>query len=165
MSPRVMVAGVGNIFFADDGFGVEVAKQLAQQTWPDWVSVADFGIRGVHLAYQLAEGYDTLILVDAVSRREAPGTVMVLEPDFGRDDLEREDNGYFVDAHGMDPEVVLGMVKNLGGKLRNVVIVGCEPAEVVERIGLSDVVAQAVPAAVGAVREIVDRMQCNGQSS
>ncbi len=71
---RVLVAGVGNIFLGDDGFGVEVARQLAGETGPAGVAVADFGIRGVHLAYQLLEGYDALILIDATARgaRRAP---------------------------------------------------------------------------------------------
>jgi len=156
MSRRVLVAGVGNIFLGDDGFGVEVVRRLNMETWPDGVQVMDFGIRGVHLAYQLLEGYDTLILVDAASRGEQPGTVFLLEPDFTREEnLERMENGFLLDAHGMDPELVLGMLKDLGGKVGRVAIVGCEPAEVVERIGLSEPVTRSVDEAIRLVRELI----------
>ena len=79
--PRVLVAGIGNIFLGDDGFGVEVADRLAGRTLPDGVQVADFGIRGVHLAYELLDGYDALVLVDAVPMGEPPGTVAIIEPE------------------------------------------------------------------------------------
>lgn len=156
MNRRVLVAGVGNIFLGDDGFGVEVARRLSTETWPDGVQVMDFGIRGVHLAYQLLEGYDTLVLIDAASRGEQPGTVFLLEPDFAREEnLERMENGFLLDAHGMDPELVLGMLKDLGGKVDRVLIVGCEPAEVVERIGLSEPVECAVDDAVRLVQDLI----------
>jgi hydrogenase maturation protease len=79
--PRVLVAGVGNVFLGEDGFGLEVARRLATEPLPAWVRVGDFGIRGVHLAYELLEGYEAAILVDAAPRGEAPGTVYVIEPD------------------------------------------------------------------------------------
>ncbi len=162
MSRKILVAGVGNVFLGDDGFGVEVARQLSLESFPEHVTVADFGIRGVHLAYQLLEGYDTLVLVDASRRGEAPGTVFVLEPDFskpaesdaGSDDGAVEE-GFLVDAHSLDPELVLGMVENLGGKIDRVVIVACEPQTIEEKMGLSDCVAAAVPIAAQAVREII----------
>ena len=59
MTGRMMIAGVGNIFLGDDGFGVEVARRLADACLPDWVRVADYGISGMHLAYDLAEGFET----------------------------------------------------------------------------------------------------------
>ena len=155
MSRKILVAGVGNIFLGDDGFGVEVAKQLVGETLPDGVTVSDFGIRGVHLAYQLLEGYDTLILIDAAKRGESPGTVFVLEPDFADEDLEREDNGFLLDAHSMDPELVLGMLDSLGGKVGRVVVVGCEPETIEEQMGLSEAVARAVPDAARLVMELV----------
>ena len=155
---KILVAGVGNVFLGDDGFGVEVAKELVRETFPEGVSVADFGIRGVHLAYQLLEGYDTLILVDAARRGEPPGTVFVLEPDFSEEEtIEREDNGFLLDAHSMDPELVLGMLDSLGGKVGRVLIVGCEPQSIEERMGLSDVVAAAIPNAVAMVAELVQQ--------
>jgi hydrogenase maturation protease len=158
MSPRIFVAGVGNVFLADDGFGVEVAKHLAGHPMPEGVTVADFGIRGVHLAYQLLEGYDVLILVDAARRGEPPGTVFVLEPDFSEEDRnERGENGFILDAHSMDPELVLGMLESLGGKVGRVLIVGCEPEAIEERMGLSESVARAVPDAARFVLELVER--------
>jgi hydrogenase maturation protease len=161
MNPRVLVAGVGNVFLGDDGFGVEVARRLAGEPFPDGVQVADFGIRGVHLAYELLEGYDLLVLVDAAPRGEPPGTVFVLEPDFGESgNATRRESGFLLDAHSLDPEVVLGILADLGGRVGRVVIVGCEPAELVERMGLSEPVARAVDEAANAVRELIARA-CN----
>lgn len=157
MRRKILVAGVGNVFLGDDGFGVEVARLLADETFPENVTVADFGIRGVHLAYELLEGYDMLVLVDAARRGEPPGTVFVLEPDFTKEeDIERGEDGFLLDAHSLDPEVVLGILENLGGKLDRVVIVGCEPESIDERMGLTDCMAAAVPLAAQAVREIID---------
>ena len=157
---RILVAGVGNIFLGDDGFGCEVARRLESESWPDGVHVADYGIRGVHLAYQLLEGYDTLILIDAARRGETPGTLFVIEPDFGDpENLERTESGFMLDAHSMDPEMVLGILADLGGKVERVVIVGCEPADVDERMGLSSPVAGAVDAGAGAVRVLIARVR------
>jgi hydrogenase maturation protease len=158
MIRRILVAGVGNIFLGDDGFGVEVARRLADEKFPDGVDVADFGIRGVHLAYQLLEGYDTLILVDAAHRGETPGTVFVLEPDFTSEEtIERTEDGFVLDTHDMDPELVLAMLKDLGGKVDRVLIVGCEPADVSEGIGLSEAVKRAVDDGVSVVRDLVQK--------
>jgi hydrogenase maturation protease len=156
MKRRILVAGVGNIFLGDDGFGVEVARRLGAQGFPEGVDVADFGIRGVHLAYQLLEGYDTLILIDAAARGEAPGTIFVLEPDFEQPEtLQRTQSGFLLDAHGMDPEMVLGILKDLGGQVGRVVIVGCEPADISERMGLSEAVEHAIGEACGVVRRLI----------
>jgi hydrogenase maturation protease len=146
----VMVAGIGNIFLADDGFGVEVARRLRAESMPAGVHVEDFGIRGMHLAFQLLDGYDTLIMIDADSRGEAPGTMFVIEPELGRD----SDN-LVTDAHGMNPEAVLSMLATLGGNVGRVLVVGCEPAELRERIGLSDVVSLAIDSAVSVVRSLI----------
>lgn len=120
----VLIAGIGNVFLADDGFGVEIAKRLAQRELPTGVKVADFGIRGMDLAYELQEDYDAAILVDAVPRGEAPGTLFVIEPD-----LERADSPDSVlDAHAMDPVRVLALAQTLGTLPARVLVVGCEPA-------------------------------------
>ena len=79
MTDRVLVAGVGNIFLGDDGFGVEVARRLAFTEVPDGVRVADYGTSGMHLAYDIAGGYETTILIDAAPRGGPPGTLTVLE--------------------------------------------------------------------------------------
>jgi hydrogenase maturation protease len=156
MSRRILVAGVGNVFLGDDGFGVEVVRRLAGEPFPDGVQVADFGIRGVHLAYELLGGYDVLVLIDAAPRGTEPGTVFVLEPDFTHEEsLPRGESGFLLDAHSLDPEMVLAIVKDLGGRVGRVLIVGCEPADVSEGMGLSAPVGRAVDEAVRVVRALV----------
>jgi hydrogenase maturation protease len=150
---RVMVAGVGNIFLADDGFGVEVVRRLNAEMLPAGVEVEDYGIRGMHLAFQLLEGYDTLILIDAVQRGDQPGTIFVIEPNFDKQPVNPA-----TDAHSMNPEAVLGTLAALGGRVGRVVVVGCEPEELVERIGLSVVVSRAVDEAVSVVRKLIDEV-------
>jgi hydrogenase maturation protease len=151
----VLIAGLGNIFNGDDGFGVEVATALLRKTWPDGVEVADFGIRGVHLAYQLLDGYELVVIVDAVSRGGEPGSIYVLE--HRADDLRavnRTDEP-MIDAHDLGPDGVLALVPALGGTLGRVVIVGCEPETIAPGVGLSASVAGSVETAVGLVGEIV----------
>ncbi len=150
---RVMVAGVGNIFLADDGFGVEVARRLSADVLPAGVEVEDYGIRGMHLAFQLLEGYDTLILIDAVQRGDRPGTIFVIEPDFDSELVNPA-----TDAHSMNPEAVLSTLAALGGRVRRMLVVGCEPAELLERIGLSEVVNRAVDEAASVVRKLIDEV-------
>jgi hydrogenase maturation protease len=145
MSGGVLVAGIGNIFLSDDGFGVEVAGRLAGLEVPPGVRVADFGIRGVHLAYELLEGYDALVLIDAVPMGAPPGTLAVIEPQMGP---PAEDDEQVVDAHSMNPEAVLATLSRLGGSIGLVRVVGCQPASLDEGIGLSPPVAAAVPDAV-----------------
>jgi hydrogenase maturation protease len=138
---RTLVAGVGNVFLGDDGFGVEVARRLADVALPEGVEVADFGIRGGHLAYQLLEGYDTLVLVDAVGRDAPPGTIFVIEPD-------PHELGHGLDAHGFDPSSVLELARTLGSALPRVLLVGCVPAVMDEGPELSPAVERAVEEAV-----------------
>jgi hydrogenase maturation protease len=160
MTRRVLVAGIGNIFLGDDGFGVEVARRLAGEALPAGVEVADFGIRGVHLAYELLDGCELTILVDAAPRGEAPGTVYVIEPDLepaaDAAALARDlTGGALIDAHGMEPESVLALLRALGGEVGRVLVVGCEPADTGERMGLTEPVALAVDEAVRVIRELV----------
>ncbi len=149
----MLIAGVGNIFLGDDGFGVEVAGRLATAELPDWVRVADYGISGMHLAYDLAEGYDTTILIDAAPRGDVPGTVYVIEPEIGKAPTNR--GNPLLDAHGMQPDVVFGMLDLLGADAGRVLVVGCEPASVDEGIGLSPPVTAAVDEAVRIVLDLV----------
>jgi len=149
-TPRVLVAGIGNIFLGDDGFGVEVVKHIDTSGLPDTVSVADFGIRGVHLSYELLDGYDALVLIDAMPLGEPPGTVVVFEPDVDAVDPSS------VEAHSMSPAVVLGLLAGLGGQVPRVVVVGCQPLSIDEGIGLSDAVASAVAPAAETVRHVLD---------
>ncbi|HXF56494.1 MAG TPA: hydrogenase maturation protease [Actinomycetota bacterium] len=162
MRPRVLVAGVGNVFLGDDGFGVEVARRLASEPLPEGVRVEDFGIRGIHLAYELLEGYDAAILVDATPRGGPPGSLYVIEPDLeelaARASLVGAGESPLVDAHGMEPASVFAVLQALGGRPGRVVVVGCEPADVGERMGLSEPVARAVEKAVRAVKELVEAL-------
>jgi hydrogenase maturation protease len=152
----VLVAGVGNIFLGDDGFGVEVVNRLVAESLPDGVKVADFGIRGVHLAYELLDGYDALILIDAVPRGDAPGTLYVIEPDLAAITPSGVGGGPVMDAHGMDPEAVLGLLLTLGGSVDHVRVLGCEPAVIEEQMGLSAPVAGAVDEAVRLARRLAE---------
>jgi hydrogenase maturation protease len=149
MAERTLVAGIGNIFLGDDGFGCEVVRRLSEQGLPPAARVVDYGIRGMHLAYDLLDGWDRLVLVDALPDRGAPGRLQVLE--VGPDDVAHGE----LDAHGMDPAAVLSALGALGGRLPPTTLVGAQVADVRERIGLSPVVAAAVPAAVETVRALV----------
>jgi hydrogenase maturation protease len=119
-TPRVLVAGIGNVFLGDDGFGVALAGRLAQQELPRGVDVVDFGIRGMDLAYAMQDGYDALLLLDATPRGEPPGTLYVIEPEL--DEAETA-----LDTHGMDPVKVLSLARALGGSPPRTLVVGCEP--------------------------------------
>jgi hydrogenase maturation protease len=154
----ILVAGIGNIFHSDDGFGSEVARLLlAGPPVPEGVRIVDYGIRGVHLAYDLLDGCDAAILVDATSQGGDPGTIYVIEPDV--DAIETE-NGLaeagIVDAHGMDPASVLALLRSLGGSVDRLLVVGCEPADVEDGMGLSDPVAGALEEACRVVRDLID---------
>jgi hydrogenase maturation protease len=149
MTKGVLVAGIGNIFLSDDGFGCEVARRLAMQPLPESVTVTDYGIRGMHLAYELLDGYDGLVIVDALPRNGDPGDVVVLE--VSDDDLGTGD----FDAHGMEPTAVLASLGSLGGTLPPTYVVGCEPADLGEGIGLSPEVEAAVDTAMTTVLELV----------
>jgi hydrogenase maturation protease len=153
--PRILVAGIGNIFATDDGFGCAVVRQLAGVPLPDGVRVVDYGIRGMHLAYDLLEPWDALILVDAVPDRGAPGTIEVLQ--IGP---EHVSGGSGVDAHGMDPATVLATLAALGGTLPpRTLLVGCQVTETGEHMGLTRPVEGAVAEAARAVRNCVAGLQ------
>ena len=148
---RILVAGVGNVFRTDDGFGPEVTRRLAAVPFPDGVRVVDYGIRGLHLAYDLLDPWDALVLVDALPDSGDPGRVSVL----GIGD-EHVGSGAGVDAHGMDPATVLANLAALGGRLPpSTLLVGCRVAETGEGMGLTPVVAAAVDEAVRAVQRLV----------
>lgn len=147
-SPRVLIAGVGNIFLGDDGFGSEVARRLAAEPWPDGIRVTDYGIGGIHLAYDLLDPHDLLILIDTTSRGGEPGSVYVIEVD-----PTAADRG--LDAHSMDPAAVFASVETLGGTVPRTLLVGCEPLHVDEAMGLSPAVARAVDLATDEVHDLV----------
>ncbi|MFF8277445.1 hydrogenase maturation protease [Streptomyces lateritius] len=158
-SGRTLVAGVGNIFLGDDGFGVETVRALAGHPLPEHVEVVDIGVRGVHLAYQLLDGYDTLVLVDATARGGDPGTVYLIEAGTPGG-IEPE--GAVLDGHHMSPDAVLALLDTLCAGTgatppRRTLVVGCEPASVEEGVGLSPEVAAAVPEAVRCVVDLVSQ--------
>jgi hydrogenase maturation protease len=155
---RLLVAGVGNIFCGDDGFGVEVVRRLSREELPEFVRVADFGIRGLHLAYDILDGrYDVTILVDALPRGQLPGTLYVFEPD-----LQTNNTPQPADAHAMDLASVFAMLRNLGGTPGRVLIVGCEPASIDDGIALTGDVERAAGEAVQLIRELIDRENQRG---
>jgi hydrogenase maturation protease len=123
VSRRVLIAGIGNVFLGDDGFGVEVVKRLAGRELPEGVEVADFGIRGMDLAYALQEEYELVVFVDATPRGGEPGTVYLIEP-------EIEDGEVSLDTHGMDPVKVIQLSRVLGASPTRTLVVGCEPQTV-----------------------------------
>jgi hydrogenase maturation protease len=152
---RTLVAGVGNIFQRDDAFGVEVARLLARRPQPDGVEIADFGIRGVHLVYELLNGCDLFVLVDAARRGHEPGTVTVLEVDPG----DAATGAALMDAHDLTPDAIFAMLTSMGGHPRRSLVVACEPADLDAGMGLSDPVRAALPHAVSAVEDILRQDQ------
>src|SRR3954469_4363618 len=129
---KTLVAGIGNLFLSDDGFGVEVARRLAAVPLPAGVTVADFGIRGIHLAYEMLDGgYDDVVLVDACPLGGDPGSISVFEPD-----VEGGNDAPAADGHALDPASVLRLVNRLGGCRSRIVVVGCEPAVIDEGMEL-----------------------------
>ena len=151
MSQRILVAGLGNIFCGDDGFGVEVVRRLSTQVLPASVHVVDFGIRALHLAYEILDGgYETTILVDAARVGDEPGTVSLIKPDI---DTLLSDTSELPDAHAMDFRSVLRLLRSLGGEPGDIYIVGCEPLQLEDGIGLSTPVAAAVDEALRLIHE------------
>lgn len=152
---KILVAGIGNIFFGDDAFGCEVAAELLRRPLPEGVRVIDFGIRSYDLAYAMMDGYEATILIDATSRGNPPGTLYLIEPDWNGLDTIRPE---VVNAHSMNPVIVLQLVRSLGGEPQQLYIVGCEPG-VLEmedgEIGLSERVRAAVPAAIEMIEKLI----------
>ncbi|GHG00636.1 hydrogenase maturation protease [Streptomyces zaomyceticus] len=156
---RTLVAGVGNIFLGDDGFGVETLRRLTREELPASVELADVGVRGVHLAYELLDGWDTLVLVDVTARGGAPGTLYLIDASTAGDRADGTEPAP-LDGHRMTPDAVLALLDTLcagtgAAPPRRILVVGCEPACLDEGIGLSPQVAAAVPEAVRMVTELV----------
>jgi hydrogenase maturation protease len=154
---RILVAGVGNIFLGDDGFGVEVVRRLVGRTLPGGVEVVDFGIRGMDLAYALQKDYELVILVDATPRGEKPGTIYLVAAEI------EEDGEVALDTHGMDPVKVIKLSRALGAKPTRILVVGCEPHVTVSGedyedlvMGLSEPVRAAVEEAARLVESLVE---------
>lgn len=158
---RVLVAGVGNVFLGDDAFGVEVVNRIDPSGLPANVDVRDYGIRGVHLAYELLDGrYGSLIIVDAVPVDGPPGTLAVLDATTGEavtgPGIADAPGAAPIDGHGMTPQAVLQLLRNLGGEVGRVLVVGCRPAVLDEVMGLSG----AVRAAIGEAAALVCELAC-----
>ena len=170
MSWRILVAGIGNIFLGDDGFGCEVVRRLAEHELPEGVEVRDFGIRGMDLAYALMDPYDAVVFVDAVPRGEEPGTVYLIEAEVPNE------GEVALDTHGMDPVKVIRLARVLGANIPRTLVVGCEPQNIPGRRGgsethpsetrpyddmlmkLSEPVQRAVDEAVKLVESVVEEV-------
>jgi len=135
---RILLAGIGNVFLGDDGFGVALVDRLARRSLPSGVEAIDFGVRGMDLAFAMQDGYDTVVLLDATPRGEPPGTLYVIEvaPEEGQADVE---------AHGMNPVKVLGLLRAFGSTPPRTFVVGCEPQSRVSPEGEELVVALSEP--------------------
>jgi hydrogenase maturation protease len=165
--PSILVAGIGNIFLGDDGFGVAVAQQLSGRNLPTAVRVVDFGIRGMDLAYAMQDGYETIILIDAFPHGQRPGTVSVVEPDLNglAASVAQET---FLEPHAMNPVNVLRMATAMHGKFNRILLVGCEPATLggdEGKMGLSASVEAAVREAVKVVEHLVEKTLNEGQAN
>jgi hydrogenase maturation protease len=156
---KVLVVGVGNVLQGDDGFGVRVAERLAGRTdLPPGVKVMEVGIGGMTLVQELFDGYDTLIVVDAVDRGGEPGTTYLLEaevPNLAEMPPEEREN-FLADMHLATPSRAFVMSRALGVLPSSVYILGCQPAVIDDLVlGLSEPVEQAVePSVERLVREI-----------
>lgn len=163
MNPRILIAGIGNIFFGDDGFGCEVAQRLEKRILPQNVRVIDFGIRSYDLAYALTEGYDAVILVDAMARGEPPGTIAIVEPDLAR---LSEFESASPDAHSLNPLSVLQMARSFGPLPHKLLLVVCEPAVLdSDELGLSELVRDAVPRAIEEIESLITNLSANRETN
>jgi len=156
---QILIAGIGNTWQMDDGFGSEVARRLESRELPDGVAVIDFGTGGLDLAYQVMYGYDALLMVDISRQGGAPGTLYVMEVDEDEVESGAVEDGEVLNPHGMDPATVLRFIKLTGGWPGKVVIVACEP-ETIEQmgVGFSKVVEEAVDRAVDLVLETANEL-------
>ena len=161
MNRSILVAGVGNIFLGDDAFGVEVVRALSAHTLPDRVAVVDYGIRGFDLAFALLDPWEAVVIVDALARGGAPGTLYTIEPDVDalRDAPPTET---MINPHGMDPMRVLQLALSMGTVSARVVVVGCEPKdfgdELEGRMGLSEIVQSSIEGAAEMVERVVGQI-------
>jgi hydrogenase maturation protease len=156
---KILIAGVGNAWLRDDGFGGEVARRLGENQLPDDVAVMDAGTGGLDLAYEVMRGYDALVILDVSRQGGEPGTLYVMEAEEESVDGGIED-GEVINPHAMDPQTVLRFVKSIGAWPGRVMVIACEPADVEEMgWGLSEQVKEAVDRAVRLVIETVDELR------
>ena len=167
-SSRILIAGIGNIFFGDDAFGVEVARRLAARSLPDGIQVVEFGIRGLDLTYAILEPHEAVIIVDAVPRGGKPGTLYVIEPEL--EQVADPDSPVpMMETHNLDPLKVLALARSMGGKIDRVLLIGCEPDILGEeeelQFGLSESVRSAVEEAVLVVESLVRKLLGESEST
>ena len=156
---HVLVAGIGNAWMGDDGFGGQVARRLSQLELPAEAAVFDFGTGGLDLAYEAMRGYDALLLIDVSRQGGDPGTLYVMEIDQGAVDAGIED-GQLIDPHGMDPQTVLRFIRSLGAWPGKVVMIACEPSTIEHTgVGLSEAVTASVDAAVELVLRTLEDLR------
>lgn len=160
MTARILVAGIGNIFLGDDGFGPEVMRHVLGQPLDADVRAVDYGIRGMHLAYDLLEGWRALVLVDALPDRGAPGTLHIFEADH-----ETLCSTAGLEAHSMDPAAVFATLNALGGVAPQTIVIGCEVENIDDGIGLSEAVTTAVPGAVSAINDVLADLAAGAPSA
>jgi hydrogenase maturation protease len=152
MNPRLFIAGIGNVFLRDDGFGVEVVRRLQRETLPPGTTIGDYGVRGLHLAFELLSAPDLLVLIDATQRHGRPGTLYLIDPEQEAEPLETS----AADPHAMDVTAVFATLRRLGGVLPRTRIVGCEPADLSEGMQLSDPVREAIEPAIVMIRQLLE---------
>jgi hydrogenase maturation protease len=156
--PRTLIAGIGNIFLGDDGFGCETVRELQTMELPESVRLVDYGIRGLDLAYAMLEPYENIVLIDAISRGGRPGTVYVLQP--VKESVERDRS---LNPHAMDPASLMALARSMGEIHAEIFIIGCEPEdfgdELEGRMGLSDTVRSVLPEAARAAAELVELLE------
>lgn len=155
---RILVAGIGNVFLGDDGFGIALVDRIARHELPAGVEVRDFGIRGMDLAFAMQDGYEAVVLLDATPRGQTPGTLYVIEVE------DEPDVQAAPDGHGMDPVAVLGLVRAFGSVPPRTYVVGCEPEALIApdddlAIQLSEPVRAALDPAIQLVKSLLEEIQ------
>ncbi len=161
---KILIAGVGNIFMGDDGFGCEVARRLAERPLPEGIRLVDFGIRGIDLTYALMDDYDGAIMIDTAERGEAPGTVTVVIPEVAVVESANPED-LMLEPHSLDPAKVLRFVEAMGGGTKKLVLVACEPQTFGGddgAMGLSPAIAGAVDEAVATVERLIGQFTKSG---
>lgn len=162
---KILIAGIGNAWLSDDGFGGEVVKRLEARELPEGAAVFDFGTGGLDLAYEVMRGYDALLLIDVSRQGGEPGTLYVMETSEEDVDAGIED-GQVINPHGMDPQTVLRFIKTLGAWPGRVLVVACEPAQVEEMgFGLTPEVERAVDGAVDLVLETIEELRAQAEAA
>ncbi len=161
---KVLVAGLGNELRGDDGFGVAVARLLDDRDLGAEVTVREFGIGGIHLVQELLNGYDALLVVDAVNRGSEPGTIHLLEPEVPEIASlpveERRD--FLADLHWADPGRALMLARALGALPERVLVLGCQPQDLDDlSLVLSPTVARSLPTALRAIEQAVARLSAS----